>query len=161
MVLGYVFVAIGVLVVSAGLAALYFGRRNRLMALASAGWPSVGGVIETNVMSSSPPRNGEGDETTYFPQIGYSYVVGGETFMGDRLGFSFRQYGDEEAAATAAAAYPVGTPVVVFYDPANPFASTLSTTAKGTLSSEIVGGIVVALGLASIAIGIGFVVAPS
>ena len=106
---------------AAGLAALWGGFELRDRAQRMTAWPSVRGRVtgSTLVPDDTPMEDGS---TAYYPQISYEYVVGGHEYRGQRrslvnVGGSGLNRGMGERVL---ARYPVGSEVVVFYDPQDP-----------------------------------------
>jgi hypothetical protein len=116
-----VFITLAALALAAVLAHV-MGERLELRRLSreSTAWASVAGVVlDTRAVWSSSPRSGR----SYWPTTRYRYSVGRTAFVGDRV--SFRpSYGRSEAEH-AAAKYPPGSAVSVWYRPGDPHTSVL------------------------------------
>lgn len=57
--------------------------------------------------------------------VSYRYSVAGRDYSGDRIAFGGEASGPKGRAERTVAAYPVGSPVPVFYDPARPESAVL------------------------------------
>ena len=59
--------------------------------------------------------------TSYEVRIKYAYRINGSDFESSRISVSNRYHGDKEwARDMIARIYPLGAPVAVYYDPADP-----------------------------------------
>lgn len=138
------FVFVPLVFLGVGAALIGFGRRNRLLATASAAWPKAEGTVTGRaVVHRQRPKGG----SRWEPTLAYSYEVAGRRHAGSRLAFGSVERVTAAAAETALAPYQVGTRVAVHYDPANPAASTLDTSTRGTATTEILGWMMIALAL--------------
>lgn len=98
-------------------------------------WPAIGGSIEESKLTWQGVRSPRAR-----PVVTYRYQVGGESYLGTRIEFSFaRIYFTPEAQAVLER-YPVGSEVTVYYDPADPAESTLEQR-----HSSVISGMMVAL----------------
>jgi hypothetical protein len=73
------------------------------------------------VVSSSVQVGGSGSVRTEQPLVFYAYQVDGERFQGQRI----RYHGEPWQAGAVVEHCSAGSPVTVFYDPADPANSTL------------------------------------
>lgn len=140
-----------------GIVLVYVGLKIRRRAIASASWPRAPGVvtsIDVHASRSSPTRPDAATQTTYHPKITYDYEVGGRRLTGSRLNFSGRHYYSHRKAAAQLDPFPVGEAIEVFYDPADPDMSTLSTATSGTWTLVILAGGMVFLGAFLLAFGL-------
>jgi hypothetical protein len=80
-------------------------------------WPSTTGTV----LSATVQMGNSGSVRTEQPLVYYAYQVDGQLFQGHRLRFS----GVAWQAAAVVDHCPAGSPVTVFYDPADPSNSTL------------------------------------
>ncbi|MCU0489642.1 MAG: DUF3592 domain-containing protein, partial [Anaerolineales bacterium] len=108
----------------------YQGQRE---AQASLTWPSTRGLVSDLRIETNVQENDNGPDTfTYEPVVVYSYKVNGETYTSDRLsanapwGYAF---GSQEEAAEFLRNYPLGTQLVVYYNPDHPRRALLDRTA--------------------------------
>lgn len=101
--------------VSVCIAVFPFILDERELAVASESWPSVTG----RVLSSAVRRSGR----TRRARVRYAYEVRGKELIGTRI--RCLEPVTLEWASTTAERYPVGAPVVVYYDPAQPTESVL------------------------------------
>ena len=103
-----------------GGAAVWSGFELRDRAQRMITWPSVrGSITGSTVVADGTFEDGS---AAYYPQIQYRYVVAGQEYAGQRRSLvnvgvgRFLQAGPRKIVEQ----YPVGSEVVVFYDPANP-----------------------------------------
>ncbi len=129
------------------LPALFFGLGGLVMALAQWGawrqaaaaaqWPQATGRIvrsETESYLSQTGRSGGGGARLYEPVIEYAYTVDGGEYHSTQVRFGGRlATGARGGADKAVARYPVGSPVQVLYDPANPANAVLEAKAALTV----------------------------
>ena len=79
-------------------------------------WPTAAGVISANWL-----RVGIGKYGRFFhPEIAFRYRVGDVDYQGSRISFGFDRDGPQREAQDILDRYPMGSPVKVYYDPANP-----------------------------------------
>lgn len=120
-----------------GVGALYGAFDAYRTAVASREWKSVEGeIIEASFWETSTGSRKAQTARTYAPQWRYRYEVDGSRYTSSRIraGELVRSYPTEEEARRAARArYPVGMPVRVFYDPADPSSAVL---VRGEASPE-------------------------
>lgn len=101
--------------VSVCIAVFPFILDERELAVASESWPSVTG----RVLSSAVRRSGR----TRRARVRYAYKVRGKELIGTRI--RYLEQVTLEWASTTASRYRAGTPVAVYYDPAEPRESVL------------------------------------
>ncbi|NUO64728.1 MAG: DUF3592 domain-containing protein [Gemmatimonadaceae bacterium] len=111
---------------AAGLTALWGGFELRDRARRMTAWPSVRGrVTGSSLVADRIPM--EDGSRAYHPQVSYEYVVAGREYRGERR--SLINVGGSGLARGVAqrvlARYPLGSEVVVFYDPQDPSAAIL------------------------------------
>jgi hypothetical protein len=80
-------------------------------------WPSTNGTV----LSASVQVGTAGATRTEHPLVYYAYQVDGQLFQGHRVRFA----GSPWQATAVVDHCPAGSPVTVFYDPADPSSSTL------------------------------------
>ena len=96
-------------------------------------WPATDGSIEESKLTWQGIRSPRAR-----PAVTYRYQVDGESYLGTRIEFSFaRIYFTPEAQAVLDR-YPPGSPVTVYYDPANPAESTLEQRHSNVISGMLV-----------------------
>ncbi len=112
----------------AGVGLMIFGVVFLINANASRGWPSVQGQVQNvSVVKNST----SGTQGSYHYAVTYVYQVDGRPYTGDRysLGQGSRasqRYPSRSEARTASRRnYPMGSPVDVYYDPADPASAVL------------------------------------
>jgi hypothetical protein len=112
-----------------GLVAIWGGFELRERARRMTTWPSVLGRVTASAVVAEGAFQTDGS-TSYYPQIRYTYVVAGRGYAGQRR--SLLNVGVEGVfrggAQRIVERYPVGSDVLVFYDPANPSEAILERT---------------------------------
>lgn len=100
-------------IIAGGAVLFFWGIPTIQNAFASKSWPSVQGVITTSQFITDTDSDG----TTYKADIGYEYVVDGQTQNGSKVGFG--DYGSSNAshARSIVNKYPPGEKVSVYYNP--------------------------------------------
>ena len=96
-------------------------KRSKVVEEQSQGWPSTAGIVIKSRVEVSG-----GDHASVSPRIVYEYGVGGQTYQNDKLrpGDRFFSVGSGNAYDVVDQ-YPVGSAVIVYYNPANPAESGL------------------------------------
>ncbi len=135
-------------------------RRGLAQVRASGNWPAVQGtVLSVNVIHGTNYNSETRQEYhTYRPEITYRYPAKGTEHTGTRLAFGNILYYQSAEAEIFKAAYPVGGPVTVYHDPANPSEAVIDRDPKH--ATNLIGGDIVFLlfGLGLVAMGIfGFI----
>ena len=96
-------------------------KRSKVVEEQSQGWPSTAGIV----IKSRVEVTG-GENTTVSPRIVYEYGVGGQTYQNDKLRPGDRFFSVSSGSAyDVVDRYPVGSAVIVYYNPANPAESGL------------------------------------
>lgn len=109
-----------------GLVCLAIAAVRTLRADAAAGWPSVTGVIEATGVrrnrSGSAGVSASRDRHHYHVDVVYAYEVGGVRHRSDVVGFAHidGSHDTQAQAEAAAAAWRIGDPVTVYYNPRDP-----------------------------------------
>jgi hypothetical protein len=80
------------------------------------------------IVCSEIVRNQGSDGPTYSAEIQYRFEVGGRSFEGDRYAYTAWSSSDRGHARKIVERHPVGSGVVVHYDPADPAESVLDVT---------------------------------
>ncbi len=91
------------------------------------------------------------------PDISYTYEVGAQTFVGQRIAFEYGHVYSRESVEQLLKEFPVGATPQVYYDPDRPQESTLRQSHVGLMSGLVVGALLLlpmALCLAAGAIGL-------
>lgn len=97
-------------------------KRGKTLEEQSQAWASSAGVVIKSRVEVSG-----GETTSVYPKIVYEYGVGGQTYQNDNI----RPGDDHYNAMVGSRAYdivdkyPVGSAVIVYYNPANPAQSSL------------------------------------
>ncbi|HEX8527970.1 DUF3592 domain-containing protein [Allosphingosinicella sp.] len=102
----------------------------------AAAWPEAAGRVTRNWIEEGTTAGDRGRRyPTYTPRVAYSYHVGGQLYLNDRLSLSqARQQSSRGAAEDQLRAYSVGAPVTVRYDPQSPRRSALIIEDSGSVS---------------------------
>jgi hypothetical protein len=97
-------------------------KRTKAVETQSQSWPSTAGLVVKSRVEVSG-----GDTASVSPKVVYEYVVGGQTYQNDNIrpGDDFMTLGMKGTAYDVVDRYPVGSAVIVYYNPANPAKSTL------------------------------------
>ena len=140
---------VGVVVLFVAVAAVAIAGNYYIKSRNSRNWPQAEGVITTSDTRIQRSPGSSGAPTT-IADVRYSYVVDGIDYHNDTI--SLAQYGSGSArhAVQEAHRYPVGSRVMVFYDPENPHDSVLEHK-----TPWIFIGIFGGLGIILVFIGIG------
>jgi len=127
-----VFVVLTVL----GLAMAAFGVYFILYSNEATSWSSVEGRIvntmvrthTTSTPSTAATAAARERLRTYYPSVTYRWTVDGQSYQGSRysLGQEQDDFPEREDAERAATAFPAGSAIEVFYDPADPASAVLS-----------------------------------
>ena len=120
---------------------IYKSIQGRQKATASQGWPAVQGVITQIWIDEHSSTDDEGYNSTYYtPRVSYRYTVGQYYYDSSRIAFgSDKNYSRRRKAQKFLETYPVNSVLRVYYNPQNPAEATLSQQAQGTITSIIVG----------------------
>ena len=116
-VLAIAFRILTVLMFFSGAFGLWQYRRD----FQTAAWPSVKGVV---LHAQTRQCYFRGAPSGLSPEVAYKYVVNGQEWIGTRLDIK-NHCAAEEVVRNYVAEFPVGTQVLVFYDPSSPAESLL------------------------------------
>jgi hypothetical protein len=150
---------LALLFIAIGVGLIFLHRRYLRQAEASMSWPEATGTVTvskvvqgSNVLMSN---DNDGESTPVFsPEISYTYQVAGLSYSSKRLSFgSVKSFSKRENAEKAAAVYPVGKQLTIYYDPKNPKEAVADRTAKKSNLMLIFGILFIIIGLATILIG--------
>jgi hypothetical protein len=141
--------------------------RTRLLASASARWPTVPGIITTSgVIEEAIEDQSNRDKSQirkihrYQVDLRYAYQVGKRDFVGTTANWGWTGvYGLRELAEKAAGQYTNGQPVTIYYDPEQPGNAVLEPDSRqGSMAPLIFGAISAVAGSAILAffIKVGF-----
>jgi hypothetical protein len=138
-----------------GIAAIFFGIRNRKKATESLNWPETKGTVTESAVKKDYDTDAEGfTTTTYVPEINYQYEVNNVTFTNQRISFGgTTSYSSQKKAEQALSQYPLNATVPVFYNPDNPDDSVLVKGTKGTMLLIILGAVFVTISICATCIG--------
>ena len=138
-----------------GIALIVVGilKKNKA-AKAAKTWLPTSGIILGSRVETRRSRDSEGNsKVSYHPVVDYQYQVIGQSFNGDRIGFSQGNFASAKADKLIAP-YQEGAQVTVYYDPSDPSQAVLVTKDFSTGSMTIVGIILLVLGLFGIIMAI-------
>ena len=90
-------------------------------------YPSATGIITHSELKSHSVKGG----TSCSADIQYQFAVNGQNFTGNKIRFGVTSSSSHNAVAVVNA-HPVGSPVPVFYNPANPQEALLSPGVNGS-----------------------------
>jgi len=148
-----------VLFIAIGVVLIILHRRQKRKAEESTSWSETIGTVHeskvkqgTNVlMSDDEDREGT---PVFFPEISYTYQVGGMEFTSNRLTFGGKKsFSKRENAEKVTSLYPVGSQLPVYYDPKYPKEAVVDRTAKISNMLLIFGIMFVIIGLVTFLIG--------
>ena len=113
------------IVVGCGIMA--FGVRQRAQMRASREWPLAEGVVERIEVKREWQNGGRGrhGHWLYSPYVAYAYEVDGIRRVNDRLGIIKSSSRKADAAQRFVEEHPIGSPIDVRYNPADPTDSVL------------------------------------
>lgn len=105
---------------------LYSRQDEQLHALsaASAGWPSVSGLITSSSLETRRQRVGSAHGSKVRLEVAYEYVVDDRVFENDRVRFDQDRLSSAEKELLVRT-HPVGKKVQVYYNPDRPTESVL------------------------------------
>jgi len=132
-----------------GIYLVVFSLRSKKKAEESQNWPNTPGTVTLAEVKRSVNRDEDGNESyDYFPKVGYTYQVGGETLTGNRLSFGgILAQKNPASVQKILERYPVGGQVTVYFDPNKPSEAVLERQAGGLKWGLIVGIICLVLSL--------------
>ena len=119
-----------IFIILAGCALFTFGVFFIIEASASGNWPSVQGEVE-GVYVRHTRGSSRTSQGSYHYEVTYSYLINDIIYTNDRYSLgsgstaSSRYSTEDEARSDAREAYPSGSEITVYYDPADPFSSVL------------------------------------
>lgn len=140
-----------------GLATAAFGIYFIFYSNEARSWPSVQGEVVGTTVRTYTARAGSVTTSrdrerlrSFYPAITYRWTVDGRSYQGSRysLGEAHDDYPERAEAEQAAATYPAGGPIAVFYDPADPASAVLDRSQQGGAFVPL------PLGLLMLAIGV-------
>jgi hypothetical protein len=136
-----------------GLLLLVLGLRSRRKAEASKTWPTTSGrIVRAEVRRVQYTDYDDGDSSTYwryYPLVEYEYRVGDQTYIGHRTAFTEKAFTSEAGAQRQIARFPVGSEVMVYYNPEKPEEAVLERSAYGTSWFVAIGAVLLAVGFCS------------
>lgn len=115
-----------------GLGLLVFGSKQLRDGFASKRWPTTEGIVTESKLEQQNTRR-----KTFRPHVSYSFTVGNEHFISDRILFGMSSYSsilksDRQRSEDWLEMYPIGKTVKVAYNPSEPGESTLNAGAHYT-----------------------------
>jgi hypothetical protein len=113
-------------------------------------WLTVPGAVLNSEVKISRHHGSKGRTTvTYEPTVSYQYKIKNQSYNGNHIGFGTTTYSKGKAEKIIAL-YPMGSPVTVHYDPADPSQAVLETKAKAGVTFLALGIILIVLGVFSL-----------
>ena len=121
-------------------------------------WPTVTGHVLSATAVEVDRETSNGMVSTFTPVIRYEYEVEGTLHSSARLNFlsdEHRTFEEHRAAGHVVARYPIGAPVDVFYNPANPKQAALDVPKPAAhnavlaygVTNLMAGALIIALGI--------------
>ncbi len=107
----------------------------------SRGWPTTPGTITS---AAGRAHSNRGSLSYYYPVVSYAYQVAGRSYTSSRIAFGLPQSAAHNTREAAAAHYPLGSTVPVFYNSRNPADAVLERR-EANFTIWIVAGIVFVL----------------
>jgi len=137
----------------AGLLVLYFGVDALMKGYESRQWPSVQGQISKSYIDRQLKNRSDtmGSSIRYVARIGYTYRIDGKIYYCNTIGFGKNEYSSQKRSKTKKylKRYPMGKPVMVYYNPADPHSAVLKAgITGGALLILIIGFFFVLAGVA-------------
>jgi hypothetical protein len=130
----------------AGVALLLLAKRYRTTTAASLSWPSVEGRVTSAAIREGTRRVNDNRMTVYHPEVAYEFEIDGRHYQGRHVDMSqlmgssggmLRQAKAEEIVDR----YPIGSDVLVHYDPAQPERAVLVPGGSGGAPTTLIGAI--------------------
>ena len=117
---GLIFLILGMF--TAGVVLMAWGGFEIKGSQESGSWPSVQGTITSSGMSKRITRDSNHRKrTTYYPKVGFQYLVDGHKYNSSRIAFGTGDTGGSEKwARKIVNRYPTGKTVTVYYNPQDP-----------------------------------------
>lgn len=115
-------------------------------ARASRRWPSVNGVVVSSkilkeLSSSTSNSRRVAADYQYKPEVAFEYTVHGVTYISNKVSFADYSANSTGYATRVTERYPEGRAVAVFYDPDEPGAGVLETSAGPAIWLFFLGGL--------------------
>ena len=121
----------GLLFLAAAIIALRSGWNGLRLALTSKDWMAAPGIVVQSEVIAIPGR----EETSYFPDVQFEYVVNDHRYTADTVRFGEYTSLSQRRAEAIVSRYPPGSRVTVYYNPENPETAVLER--KATLDSYL------------------------
>lgn len=117
------------ILILAGIIVAAFGANKVWLGYQSSHWPQVQGIVRTSTVEESfkTEKSGNGSKRyrVYEATLTYDYRVDGRDFTGDRISFGHGPTRNKHPMQSYVDRLPVGSEVIVFYQPENPDRSVL------------------------------------
>ena len=116
-----------ILPIIVGVYFFYIGVKEIGFAKESTMWSSVRGTITQSIYTDYHARSSGSGNARGAPSMAlhYEYIIGGETFTGDRVFYGYKNNFLTSDSYRQSQAYPKGENVTVYYDPTDPIQSVL------------------------------------
>jgi hypothetical protein len=137
-----------IILVVLGLVLILMGIVSKQRAKRTEAWPAAHGTILSSTVQKRTEYDSDSNHTStkYKPVIQYQYSVMGQQITGKRLCCGSDTFGKKKAYEISAR-YPAGSPVNVRYNPEKVEESVLETSAPGSTTNIILGGVFIVLGI--------------
>ncbi len=133
-----------------GLLMLALGLRSRKKAEASKTWPATSGRIVRAEVRRVQFTDDDGSTCwRYCPFVEYEYRVGDQGYISHQISFAEKVFTNEAGAQKRIAQFPVGSEVMVYYNPEKPEKAVLERRAYNTSWFIAIGAVLLAMGLCS------------
>jgi len=145
-----VLLIVGILLLVPGGVAFTLSVNQVWLGITSKNWPAAEGMVTRSLIDLSAARAGASGPIThtYKANIRYQYEVNGKLYSGDKIFVT--DYISKELAfeKKQEIEYPVGSSVIVYYDPDNPELSVLEPgTGWPSFAGVVLGAIIVITGV--------------
>jgi len=131
---------------------IYKGMRANNRAKATQDWPATSGrITNVEVASRTSSRQSNGHtvrSVRYEPLVTYEYQVAGSVYTGVKIQQNPKTYASKSKADEVVKQYPVGTTVMVYYDPQKIEDAVLVQGGGGAMGTIFGGAALIVLGLA-------------
>lgn len=123
------------------------GFTSTKRAQAAQTWPTVPGeIIRSDIVQHTDYDSDNSPSTSYEPVVQYTYSIMGQVMTGARIAFGANQFNYKKALEISGK-YPVGTRVIVHYNPDKVNEATLETAARGGKAFTIIGIVELVVGV--------------
>jgi len=122
---------IALALLAAAIWAVQIRLKQRREAQAAAGWTPVTGSVVSHGLDEETSRDSDGGvDTTFSPRLTYAYEAAGAQRQGTRLSLDGVSFSKRARAQAWLDERPVGAPIELFVNPANPDEALLTVAHK-------------------------------